>query len=178
LPHRWRRNLPSAGPMWRSLSLPPVEKAVPDQEVPTKVGASWFDRYAGLHRRMVVLDQSAEIQRSAGFGVGRPPARRSGRTAARVLVAGVASARWSGTPWIVRRRRARPAQLGCSFLSCAAPGDAWPGSASASAVYLAADPLPWRLHSFRVRILIRSDSNSATIANTLNSSRPTGSVGS
>ena len=30
----------------------------------------------------------------------------------------------------------------------------------------------------RVRILIRSDSNSATIANTLNSSRPTGSVGS
>ena len=30
----------------------------------------------------------------------------------------------------------------------------------------------------RVRILMRSDSNSATIARTLNSSRPTGSVGS
>jgi hypothetical protein len=47
--------------MWRSLSLPPVEKAVPDEEAPTDVGASRLDRHAGLYGRMVALDQSAEI---------------------------------------------------------------------------------------------------------------------
>ena len=34
-------------PMWRSSSLPPVEKAVPDEEVPTDVGASCLDWHAG-----------------------------------------------------------------------------------------------------------------------------------
>ena len=99
--------------------------------------------------------------------------------AAPVLVVWVGSARWSGRSWIVRRRRVRPARLGCRSLSRAAPAGAWPGSASTSAACRAGRPLA--LATFmpsRVRSRIRSDSNSATIANTLNSSRPRGSVGS
>lgn len=43
----WRRGLSFAGGMWRSLSLPPVEKAVPNEEAPIKVGASCLHRHAG-----------------------------------------------------------------------------------------------------------------------------------
>jgi hypothetical protein len=58
------------------------------------------------------------------------------------LVAWVAFARWSDTPWILRRRRARQAHLGCSCLSRPAPTGAWPGSASASAACREAGPRP------------------------------------
>jgi hypothetical protein len=68
--------------------------------------------------------------------------------AAPVLVAWVGSARWPGRSWIGRRRRVRPARLGCNFLSRAAPTGAWPGSASAWAACRAADPWPWLLHAF------------------------------
>ena len=69
--------------------------------------------------------------------------------AAPVLVVWVGSARWSGRSWIVRRRRVRPARLGCRSLSRAAPRGAWPGSASTSAACRAADPWPWLLCSHR-----------------------------
>jgi hypothetical protein len=99
--------------------------------------------------------------------------------AARVRQFVAASCRWCGRPWIARRRTVRRVRLGCSCLSRASRGGAWRGSASALAACRAADPLA--LATFipsRVHILIRSDSSSATTANTLNSSRTTGSVGS
>ena len=65
---------------------------------------------------------------------------RGVRMAAPVLVAWVAFARWSGTPWIARHRRVRRVRLGCSSLSRAAPIDAWLGSASTSAACGEADP--------------------------------------
>jgi hypothetical protein len=48
--------------------VPPVEKAVPDEEAPTKVGASLLGRDAGLYPRTVALDQSVEIQRCWSTG--------------------------------------------------------------------------------------------------------------
>jgi hypothetical protein len=77
-----------------------------------------------------------------------PVDSRGVRMAAPVLVARVAFARWSGTPWIARHRRVRRVRLGCSSLSRAAPAGAWLGSASTPAA--AAQPTlgPRHLHPF------------------------------
>jgi hypothetical protein len=70
-------------------------------------------------------------------------------------------------------------RLGCSCLSRATRAGAWLGSASALAACRAADPWP-SLPSFLAGCasLISSDRTHPTIANMLNSSRPTGSLGS
>jgi hypothetical protein len=128
---------------------------------------------------LAVLDLAPRARRlPAGRGFS-PEEGRDVRMAAPGLVAWAASARWSDTPWIARRRRVRRAQPGCIYLNRAALAGAWPGSASTSAACPRRRPLAFATFmASRVRSRIRSDSNSATIANTLNSSRPTGSVGS
>ena len=76
-----------------------------------------------------------------------PEDGRDVRMAAPVLVAWVAFARWSDTPWIARHRRVRRVRLGCSSLSRAVRAGAWFGSASTSAACRAADRWPWLLSS-------------------------------
>ena len=127
---------------------------------------------------LAVLDLAPRVRwLPAGRGFS-PEDARDVRMAAPVLVAWAASARWSDTPWIARRRRVRRAQLGCISLNRAALAGAWPGSAE---LRLPTTKPTLGFATFMasgVRSRIRSDSNSATIANTLNSGRPTGSVGS
>jgi hypothetical protein len=98
--------------------------------------------------------------------------------AAAVVVAWVASARWSGTRWIVRPRRVRRAQLGCSPRVVQLQQVlAWFGLSFGCSPRSRPLALATFIPSL-VRSRIRSDSNSATIASTLNNNRPTGSVGS
>jgi hypothetical protein len=108
-----------------------------------------------------------------------PEDARDARKASADLVAWLAFVRWSDAPWIVRRRSAQPAHFGCSSLNRAAPTGASPGSASASAACHEADLSLRSLHP-PPGCRVESDQSPTPppIASTVNSTRPTGSVGS
>jgi hypothetical protein len=97
------------------------------------------------------------------------------RRVARVAAAQAASAPGCGRWWTVRRRRVQRVRLGCRCRGRAARADALAWFGFNFGCLPRSRPLA--LATFippRVRIRIRSVSNSATMASTLNSSRPTG----
>jgi hypothetical protein len=121
------------------------------------------------------IDWPAETS-AAGSGVGDRWHGHLGRMASRGRRVWVASCRWCGRWWIVRRRTVRRAQPWCNSLSCAVRAGAWPGSVSTLVACHVIVPFAFAtVIPSRVPSRIRSDSNSATTARTLNSSRPTGS---
>ena len=98
------------------------------------------------------------------------------RMAAPVLVAWVASARWCGTSSIAEEFGELSLSVGAEVVQLQ-QGLAWFGFSYGCLPR--SRPLAFATFiPFQVRSRIRSASNSATIASTLNSSRPTGSVGS
>jgi hypothetical protein len=140
--------------------------------LPQLTGRRVASRGAGF----AILDVRSRTRAAGQRALVTPEHARDVRMVAPVQLVWVASARWSDTAWIARRRTVRRAQL-----DVAARVVHFEQMLGLVRLQLRLLPRSRPLATFipsRARSRIRSDSNSATLARALNSNRPTGSVGS